>query len=72
MEGPSNAGSVLAFDNSLLRTPGFCGLVPVAEALGLCGEINKSDKSLVILGVCTWDLLGVISRGGVCPIPTAV
>jgi hypothetical protein len=65
-EGSSNAGSVLAFDSILLRTPSFGGLV---ATVGLCGEMNKSDKSLVILGVENLGLFVVVSREGMSRVP---
>lgn len=61
----SNAGSVLALDNILLSNPGFGGLVAVVETVGFRGEMNKSDRSLVNLGVCVVDLFGVAGREGV-------
>jgi hypothetical protein len=68
-EESSGAGSVLAFDSILLRTPGFGGLVAIVEGLGLCGEMNKSERSLVIFGVESLGLLGVVDRDGVSRAP---
>ena len=61
----SNVGSVFALDNILLSKPSFGGLVAMAEVVGFRGEMNKSDRSLVNLGVCAADLFGVAGREGV-------
>jgi hypothetical protein len=68
-EDSSGAGSIFAFDSILLRTPGLGGLVAIVEALGLCGEMNKSDRSLVIFGVESLGLVGVVDRDGVFRVP---
>lgn len=61
----SKAGSVFVLESILFRRPGFDGLFVTVEALGLWGEMNKSDKSLVNFGVRAAGLFGVAGREGV-------